>query len=70
MPMEAPAKRSSGGDMSGYPFNPDLDPFAYDGSVVDNRDPEGRHRVKIRVPGILEPESDWALPWATIGGGS
>ena len=56
--------------MAGYPFNPDLDPFAYDGWVTANDDPEGRHRVKIRVPGILEPESGWALPWATIGGGS
>lgn len=41
-----------------------------EGVVVDSNDPQGRWRVKVKVPGVYEPESDWMLPWGTIGGGS
>jgi hypothetical protein len=41
----------------------------YRGSVVSNDDPEKLGRVKVQVPGLIEPESAWALPF-TIGGGS
>lgn len=39
------------------------------GTVVDNEDPLGLHRVRIRVQGIVDGEgTDWAFP-ATMGGG-
>lgn len=38
------------------------------GTVTDVADPEGRYRVKVEVPG-LSPESDWAEPFGTMGGG-
>jgi uncharacterized protein involved in type VI secretion and phage assembly len=38
--------------------------------VVTNRvDPLKLHRVRVRIPGLLEPESGWVWP-LTIGGGS
>lgn len=40
----------------------------YEGHVVDRDDPEGLGRIKVQVPGILEPESDWIRPMATFGG--
>lgn len=40
------------------------------GVVTDNADPEGLYRVKLMIPGLLEPESDWAPPLGTSGGGS
>ena len=40
------------------------------GVVVDRNDPERLGRVKVRVPGILEPESEWAYPLGTVGGGA
>lgn len=39
------------------------------GKVVDNVDPEGLSRVRIRVPGIVEL-TDWANPMGTMGGGA
>ncbi len=42
----------------------------YIGSVVDRDDPEQLGRVRVRVPGILEPASAWAWPLGTAGGGS
>lgn len=37
--------------------------------VVDNADPEGRGRLKLRVPSLLgEADSDWALPSLPYGG--
>lgn len=38
------------------------------GIVIDNADPEGRHRVKVQVP-ALDIETSWAYP-LTLGGGS
>lgn len=41
------------------------------GTVTKNLDPDGLGRVKVRVPGYLEPETDkWCLPagWPGSGG--
>jgi len=42
----------------------------YVGYVTRRDDPEQLGRVRICVPGVLEPESAWALPLGTAGGGS
>jgi len=42
----------------------------YVGYVTDRRDPEKLGRVRVCVPGVLEPESAWAWPLGTSGGGS
>jgi uncharacterized protein involved in type VI secretion and phage assembly len=42
----------------------------YIGQVVDREDPEGLGRVRVRVPGLVEPASAWAFPLGTVGGGS
>ena len=42
----------------------------YLGYVTDRRDPEKLGRVRVCVPGVLEPESAWAWPLGTSGGGS
>jgi hypothetical protein len=34
----------------------------YDGVVVDNADPEGLGRIRVMIPGLVEPESAWAEP--------
>jgi hypothetical protein len=44
-------------------------PYLYEGIVTANDDPEKLGRVKLRIEGVIEPESDWAFPTATIGGG-
>jgi hypothetical protein len=36
--------------------------------VVDNQDPEGLHRVRIEIPGLVD-KSSWAFP-LTMGGGA
>lgn len=41
----------------------------YIGYVTDRRDPEKLGRVRLCVPGVLEPESAWAWPLGTSGGG-
>jgi len=41
----------------------------YEGVVMRRDDPLRIGRVKVLVPGLLEPESDWALPMAVPGGG-
>lgn len=40
------------------------------GYVVDNADPMKIGRVRVRVPGLVEPASNWAFPLGAIGGGS
>lgn len=42
----------------------------YIGHVVDREDPECLGRVRVRIPGLVEPASAWAFPLGTIGGGS
>lgn len=42
----------------------------YVGYVTNRSDPEKLGRVRVCVPGLLEPESAWALPLGTGGGGS
>lgn len=40
------------------------------GVVVDNTDPEKLGRVRVRIPGLIETKSAWALPMGAPGGGS
>lgn len=40
------------------------------GYVTSHTDPEQLGRVRVCVPGVLEPESAWAWPLGTSGGGS
>ena len=42
----------------------------YIGYVTAREDPEQLGRVRVCVPGLLEPESDWAWPLGTCGGGA
>jgi uncharacterized protein involved in type VI secretion and phage assembly len=42
----------------------------YIGQVVDRTDPECLGRVRVRIPGLVEPASAWAFPLGTVGGGS
>lgn len=39
----------------------------YYGFVTSNIDPEGLGRVRITIPGLVEPESAWAIPMS-LGG--
>lgn len=39
------------------------------GFVTSREDPDGLGRVRVQVPGLLEPESGWAWPLGTVGGG-
>ena len=48
-----------GNDMSGM----------FLGVVTDRDDPDGLGRVRVQVPGLVEPESGWAWPLGTVGGG-
>lgn len=52
-------------DMEGEPRYYGL----YYGFVTSNKDPEGLARVRVTIPGLIEPESAWAIPMA-MGGGS
>jgi hypothetical protein len=40
------------------------------GYVTHRDDPEGLGRVRVCVPGLIEPHSEWAWPLGTVGGGS
>jgi uncharacterized protein involved in type VI secretion and phage assembly len=42
----------------------------YVGYVTHRKDPEGLGRVRVCIPGVLEPHSAWAWPLGTSGGGS
>lgn len=42
----------------------------YIGVVVDRADPERVGRVRVRIPGLVEPASAWAFPLGTVGGGN
>lgn len=42
----------------------------YLGRVTNRQDPDGLGRVKVEVPGLLEPESTWAWPLGSPGGGT
>ena len=39
------------------------------GFVTDRADPEGLGRVRVRIPGLVEPHGPWAWPLGTVGGG-
>ncbi len=41
----------------------------YIGTVLDNADPDKLGRVKVNVPGLM-PESGWAFPLGSQGGGA
>ncbi|MEO1337603.1 MAG: phage baseplate assembly protein V, partial [Myxococcota bacterium] len=40
------------------------------GYVTERDDPAGLGRVRVCVPGVLEPQSAWAWPLGTSGGGA
>ena len=42
----------------------------YVGYVTKRDDEEQLGRVRVCIPGVLEPESAWAWPLGTVGGGS
>ncbi|MEO7729591.1 MAG: phage baseplate assembly protein V, partial [Kofleriaceae bacterium] len=42
----------------------------YIGHVVERADPERLGRVRVRIPGLIEPASTWAFPLGTVGGGA
>jgi hypothetical protein len=41
----------------------------YIGVVVDRADPKRLGRVRVRIPGVIEPKSAWAWPLGSAGGG-
>ncbi len=56
--------------MSGLLYDHNGDPLylgTYHGTVVDNADPNKIARVKVVVPGFIEPSSGWALPKGGAG---
>lgn len=56
--------------MSGvlYDANGDAVYFGtYHGTVTDNADPQKIGRVRVRVPGFIEPQSGWAHPHGGAG---
>ena len=44
-------------------------PGMYVGYVTHRNDPEKLGRVRVCIPGVLEPHSAWAWPLGTSGGG-
>ena len=42
----------------------------YVGYVTQRDDPEQLGRVRVCIPGVIEPHSSWAWPLGTSGGGS
>jgi len=57
-------------------FDDDLGPSdtrhsgMYVGHVTHRDDPEGLGRVRVCIPGLVEPNGPWAWPLGTVGGGS
>ncbi len=46
-------------------------PYLYDAEVTRRDDPEGLGRVKVRIAGVIEPETpNWAMPCGYPGAGS
>ena len=41
----------------------------YVGYVTHRRDPDRLGRVRVCIPGVVEPHSAWAWPLGTAGGG-
>ena len=41
----------------------------YVGYVTERNDPEQLGRVRVCIPGVIEPHSSWAWPLGTCGGG-
>lgn len=50
--------------------NDTLRPGLYVGYVTDRNDDAQLGRVRVCIPGVIEPESAWAWPLGTVGGGS
>ncbi|HMC38577.1 MAG TPA: phage baseplate assembly protein V [Acidimicrobiales bacterium] len=44
-------------------------PGVYQGTVVDNLDPEQANRLNVQVPDVLGYESVWAAPGPSVGSG-
>lgn len=45
-------------------------PYLYEGEVTNRSDPDGLGRVKVRIDGVVEPETpNWAWPMGSPGGG-
>jgi uncharacterized protein involved in type VI secretion and phage assembly len=40
------------------------------GYVTDRADSEGLGRVRVCIPGLMEPDGPWAWPLGTVGGGA
>lgn len=57
------------------PFDDDIDTHdtrllgMYLGYVTHRDDPEALGRVRVCIPGVIEPHSNWAWPLGTSGGG-
>lgn len=46
-------------------------PYLYDGEVTRRDDPDGLGRVKVRIAGVVEPETpNWAMPIGCPGAGA
>ena len=62
--------------MTYAPFDDDIDTHdtrllgLYVGYVTHRDDPEQLGRVRVCIPGLVEPHGPWAWPLGTCGGGS
>lgn len=59
--------------MQGFVENPEQYQALYglyEGYVVDNADPLLAGRVRVCIPGLIEPHSDWVMPIGAPGAGS
>lgn len=49
--------------------DPDMRAYAlHRGIIVDNKDPKRLGRVQVRIPGYIEPSTEWAMPMGAFGG--